>query len=67
VRKGNGGRQQMDADEDFELQPGDVVQVALHQTLPRASADADGARPGRVAESGAGQEERGTQERRPSR
>jgi polysaccharide biosynthesis/export protein len=67
VRKGNGGRQQMDADEDFELQPGDVVQVALHQTLPRASADADGARPGRVAESGADQEERGTQERRPSR
>ena len=67
VRKGERGRQQMDADEDFELEPGDVVQVALHQTLPRATADADGARPGRVATSGAGQEERGTQERRPSR
>jgi polysaccharide export outer membrane protein len=62
VRKGDGGRQQMDADEDFELQPGDVVQVALHQTLPRASADADSARPGRVATSGAAEENRGTQQ-----
>ncbi len=55
VRKGDGGRQQLDADEDFELQPGDVVEVALHQTLPRVSSNSDGARPDRVGTSGSGQ------------
>jgi polysaccharide biosynthesis/export protein len=37
LRKSDQGRQRITADEDFELEPGDVVEVALHQTLPRVS------------------------------
>ncbi len=61
VRKGDGGRRQMDADEDFELQPGDVVQVALHQTLPPVSLNSDGATPGRFAVTEGAHEDRGKQ------
>jgi polysaccharide export outer membrane protein len=32
IRKNEKGRERIPADEDFELQPGDVVEVALRST-----------------------------------
>ncbi len=63
VRKDERDRNKLDADEDFELQPGDVVEVALHQTLPRLSTNSEGVAPDRVATSGAGERERGNKDR----
>jgi polysaccharide export outer membrane protein len=31
IRKGDKGRKRLVADEDFELQPGDLVEIALHE------------------------------------
>jgi polysaccharide export outer membrane protein len=33
IRKGEKGRERLVVDEDFELQPGDVVEIALHEPL----------------------------------
>jgi polysaccharide biosynthesis/export protein len=38
VRKAEKGRERLPADEDFELQPGDVVEVALHDVAPSVPA-----------------------------
>jgi polysaccharide export outer membrane protein len=38
VRKGENGRERINTDEDFELEPGDVVEVALQHTLANISA-----------------------------
>jgi polysaccharide export outer membrane protein len=63
IRKGDTGRQRINADEDFELEPGDVVEVALHQTLPRVSSSPDAGGQSRLATSGSGHDDGSTQER----
>lgn len=58
VRKGDSGRERINADEDFELEPGDAVEVSLHQPLPNVSSNSEDGGPDRLASSGPGQEDR---------